>query len=144
MKSTKNSRNQYVIPKYKTNDYKNTALVRFTKDAQLHKQASGGIIRLDEKNTSAVVGNYSKISESMTFDYSIESHGGKERMSRAHPEMINNFDPSNNKALRKSSNYVSKKIGISTTNIKPPVLTPKSQSPSNENSKSRKVSKGAK
>ena len=37
IKSGKKSRNVFTIPKYKTNDHKNTALSRFTNDAKLQK-----------------------------------------------------------------------------------------------------------
>lgn len=37
MKSGKKSRNVFTIPKYKTNEHKNTALSRFTNDAKMQK-----------------------------------------------------------------------------------------------------------
>ena len=41
------SRNQFGLPKYKTNDYHKTALGRFTKDAKLHKIPSSNVKRVD-------------------------------------------------------------------------------------------------
>lgn len=93
LRSGKKSRNQFTIPKYKTNDYKNTALARFTKDAKLQKTSSTGIPTAGDKNTSAVIGNYPKISESMTFDYSVDSQSSKARLNKVAHALISNFDP---------------------------------------------------
>lgn len=140
LKNSNKSRNQFAMPKYKTNDCHNTAFGRFTKDAILQKMPSTGVPKSDNKNTSALVWNYSKISESMTFDYSIDSQASKSKLNKIAYAMINNFDPSSTKSYRKNSNYVSKKVGLVPSYAKKPVLTPKSQSPHNEIAKS-KVSK---
>jgi hypothetical protein len=132
LRTTNKSRNQFAIPKYKTNDYHNTAFGRFTKDAILHNMQSTRVSKKDNTNTSALVGNYSKISESMTFDYSIDSQSSKSRLNKIAYAMINNFDPSSTKSYRKNSNYVDKKVGRAPSYSKKPVFSAKSQSPQNE------------
>ena len=99
------------------------------------------IQRNNDKNTSALVWNYPKISESMTFDYSIDSHSSKTRMNKVAHAIMNNFDPSIIKSHRKSSNWTSGKFGISSGWPKKPVLTPKSQSPVNDISNNNKMNK---
>lgn len=103
-----------------------------------------GIQRNNDKNTSALVGNYPKISESMTFDYSIDSHSSKTRINKVAHAIMNNFDPSIIKSHRKASNVPGNKFGISSGCPKKPVLTPKSQSPVNDISNPNKMNKLAK
>lgn len=100
--------------------------------------------RNNDKNTSALVWNYPKISESMTFDYSIDSHSSKTRINKAAHAIMNNFDPSIIKSHRKASNCPGSKFGISSGCPKKPVLTPKSQSPVNNISNPNKINKVAK
>ena len=48
----------------------------------------------------------------MTFDYSIESQSSKVRLNKVAQAMLENFDPLSTKSIKKTSNYVSKKIGM--------------------------------
>ena len=99
-----------------------------------------GMLKWVDKNTSALVGNYSKISESMTFDYSVDFKNSKDRLSKVANDMINNFDPSWIKSSRKSMNNQAKKYGIAINCFKRPIFTPKSHSPQNEIGK-KKINK---
>jgi len=56
-----------------------TALGRFTKDSKLQKNPSSGVPGIGIKNTSALLENYQRISESMTFDYSVDSQANRSR-----------------------------------------------------------------
>lgn len=144
MKSSKKSRNVFTIPKYKTNDCKSAGLSKPNRDLRLQKMPSSGVPKTSDKNTSALVSNYPKISESMTFDYSIDSQSSKARLHKVATDMINNFDPCGTKYHRKSTNYVGKKLAVAPGTQKHQVLTPKSQSPHNDTGKSRKLSKNSK
>ena len=76
----------------------------------------------------------------MTFDYSIESQSSKMRLNKVAQAMLGKFDPLSTKSIKKSKNYVSKKVGMTSVFSKKKTTTPKSQSPHNEIQKPRKVS----
>jgi hypothetical protein len=94
-------RNRVSVGKLRTNDYQQTAMSRFTKDSKLYKMPISGVPKMNDKNTSALLENYQKISESMTFDYSIDSHHSRGKLIKVDNGAINNFDPSWTKSYRK-------------------------------------------
>lgn len=119
--------------------------MRFTKDSGLYRISQNHSNKGAHKNASAMIaGNYSKINESLTFDYSVDFKSSKEKLQHLNSEMITGSDPAGIKSSRKSLNSYSKRYTLAHNNSKKQVLTPKSQSPSNDGAKSKKINKYAK
>ena len=117
---------------YKLDHVRICSIGKFAKEAWLYKIPTTGTLKWVDKNTSALVGNYLKISESMTFDYSVDFKNSKDRLNKVANDMINNFDLCWIKSSRRSMNNQIKKYGITINCYKRPIFTPKSQSPHNE------------